>query len=361
MSDPGATLPRMIRTSQRCSSCGGVEQLFLVTALIFGEDTPGRLLWYCRPCRYKVQASERSLEVAIPLELVDEHVFVRLYELKLTASSPPQACEIVFGEVNERIARRAQGFVDGIDEPSPHPDPAHPVEVLFKRLRDFGHYPDGVLPIGGRVGGVGFFPGGSGLWGAARDHALPAMPIGKVMVLGHNLDSETTFNTALDNDGENLKSATWRALAKTLPAAGVPLEDCFFTNFFMGLVKGSISTGAFPGANDAEFVARCRAFFVEQLKALQPRVVIVLGVQTPRHLAAVAPELARWERVRTFKHLDESGAALVKAAHVPGVDAAFSAVVVAHPSLGFANRRHRKFNGLIGDVAEAALIAAALA
>ena len=146
-----------------------------------------------------------------------------------------------------------------------------------------------------------------------------------------------------------------------VPAAGVPLEDCFFTNFFMGLVKGSISTGAFPGANDAEFVARCRAFFVEQLKALQPRVVIVLGVQTPRHLAAVAPELARWERVRTFKHLDESGAALVKAAHVPGVDAAFSAVVVAHPSLGFANRRHRKFNGLIGDGAEAALIAAALA
>src|ERR1700687_5842035 len=126
----------------------------------------------------------------------------------------------------------------------PHPGSGHPVEELFARLRNFGTYPDNVVRIAGRVGREGFFPGGSGLWGAKRGQPLPPMPIGEVMVLGHNLDSETTFGAAIADDGEDLNAATWREVRqKILPRLGIPLQKCFFTNFFMGLIEGKISTG----------------------------------------------------------------------------------------------------------------------
>ena len=221
-------------------------------------------------------------------------------------------------------------------------------------------YPPTVLPVGGRVGRTGFFPGGSGLWGAERDRPLPPMPVGGVMLLGHNLDSEDTFRKALEADGENLKSATWRELITMLPASGVALERCFFTNFFIGLIPGRNSTGEFPGGQDLAFVARCRAFLVEQLRVVKPRLVIVMGLHTPSLLAPIAPELGRWETVRTLKDLDSTDSALVRNVHVPGLEALFDAVVITHPSYAALNRRHRALGELTGDQAEAELLREAL-
>jgi uracil-DNA glycosylase len=141
---------------------------------------------------------------------------------------------------------------------------------------------------------------------------------------------------------------------------GVPLERCFFTNFFMGLVPGRISTGPFPGARDPSFVAMCLAFLVEQLKAASPRLLIVMGMRTPRHLAALAPELRVWAPIHSFRDLDLSGTALVPRARVQGVKAPFTVVVITHASLARSNRRHRRYRGLFGTDAEMTLLRDAL-
>jgi hypothetical protein len=242
----------------------------------------------------------------------------------------------------------------------PELDADHPVEKLFGHLRALDPYPSSVMRIRQRVGGTGFFPGGSGLWDTIRSRPLPPMPIGGAMVLGHNLDSEETFARSVAQDGEDLNGATWRELIRLLPSVGVPLERCFFTNFFMGLVPGRMSTGPFPGARDPSFVAMCRAFLVEQLKAASPRLLIVMGMQTPRHLAALAPELRVWAPIRSFRDLDLSGTALVPRARVQGVEAPFTAVVITHACLARSNRRHRRYRGLYGSSAEMELFRDAL-
>jgi hypothetical protein len=236
----------------------------------------------------------------------------------------------------------------------------HAVEKLFEWLRAFDQYPANVKRVCERVGGTGFFPGGSGLWNTTRGHLLPPMPVGGAMVLGHNLDSEETFARSVAQDGEDLNGATWRELIRLLPSVGVPLERCFFTNFFMGLVPGRISTGPFPGARDPSFVATCLAFLAEQLKAASPRLLIVMGMQTPRHLAALAPELRTWARMRCFRDLDSSGTALVPRARVQRVKSPFTAVVITHASLAMSNRRHRSYRGLYGSSAEMELFRDAL-
>lgn len=62
----------------------------------------------------------------------------------------------------------------------------HPVDRLFDRLRDISPYPDGVVPIPDPIEGTAFFPGGAGLWGTEPDTPLPPMPIGQVMIPGHD-------------------------------------------------------------------------------------------------------------------------------------------------------------------------------
>lgn len=158
----------------------------------------------------------------------------------------------------------------------------HPVERLFALLDQVSPYPAGVIPLWARIGGTAFFPGGSGLWGAVAHQPLPPMPIGGVMVLGHNFDCETGFAYSLAHAGENLNGPTWRTLRGVLERAGIAMEACFFTNAYIGLKAGSKPTGKFPGVRDAAFVRRCQQFLLEQVRIQQPRLLLTLGKEVPR-------------------------------------------------------------------------------
>src|SRR5207245_237830 len=122
---------------------------------------------------------------------------------------------------------------------------------------DVEPYPQGVQRIAERLHGVAFFPGGAGLWMVDRP-----FPVGKVMVLGHNFDSEAKHRKDLQRGvcDPRVRSRTWGELHPFLVRVGLAPEDCFFTNFFMGLMAGSESEGRFPGASHPDFVTRCRAF-----------------------------------------------------------------------------------------------------
>ncbi len=92
-----------------------------------------------------------------------------------------------------------------------------------------------VRPIPGRIQGMAFFPGGSGL--DLRDPAVAEFPVGGVMILGHNFDSEAGFQASFQRGHEVVTKGTWGALLELLLQADIPSKQCFFTNAFMGLCE----------------------------------------------------------------------------------------------------------------------------
>ena len=128
------------------------------------------------------------------------------------------------------------------------------------------------------------------------------MPIGGVMALGHNFDSEKSFADSLARGIEQINGQTWRPLRPLFERAGIPMERCCFTNAFMGLMAGSKATGSFPGARDPDFVRRCQAFLLEQIRMQQPQLILTLGIHVPKVLAPLAPDLMPlWNRRTTFR------------------------------------------------------------
>lgn len=147
------------------------------------------------------------------------------------------------------------------------PNAQHPAYALWRRHSRLGAYPDGCLAVPSPIAWTAFFPGGFGLWNPSPSESLPPWPRGRVMVLGHDFHSEVGYREALLRGHEDPSNPTWREPVKMLTAAQIPLTSCFFTNFYMGLRRGTATTGKFPGSRDASFVATCRLFLQGQLDA----------------------------------------------------------------------------------------------
>jgi hypothetical protein len=155
-------------------------------------------------------------------------------------------------------------------------------------------YPSGVLPVPtNRIAGTAFFPGGSGLHQEHRDPGGVISPVGGVMILGHNFDSEAGFNESVARGKEKLTTGTWGPLLKLLAAAEIPFHQCFFTNAFMGLCQGDDSFD-YRGREHAEFRDAGCTFLIAQIETQLPRLILTLGRQVPPMLAELSPELSLW-------------------------------------------------------------------
>jgi len=237
----------------------------------------------------------------------------------------------------------------------------HAVEYLFTLLDDFGSYPEGVVKPADRLAGTAFFPGGAGLFGAAPGKPLPPMPDGGILVVGYNFDSEAGFARSLARSAENVNGPTWRPLLAVLARANMDPRACFFTNAYMGLKAGRVATGEFPGARDADFVQRCRAFMLEQLRVTQPRLILTLGTHVPAFLAPLSPALnPTWSHVTSLLQLDTQNAALVPHARFHTVTHDVTVAALTHPSRRHINVTRRLYKGHQGDDAEAQLLHDAL-
>ncbi|HZC05290.1 MAG TPA: uracil-DNA glycosylase family protein [Ktedonobacterales bacterium] len=244
----------------------------------------------------------------------------------------------------------------------------HPVERLAEMLVEFGDYPEGVEPVPACITGLAFFPGGAGLWGAAIGRPLPPMPVGKVMIIGHNFDSKDNYQKSLAKGTENVNGPTWRTLLALLSACDIAPEDCFFTNAYMGLKADTdkatgknTSTGTFPGAGNHAFSYHCHAFLLKQIRAQQPRVVLTLGEKVLPMLAPLAPELtAAWRGASHLSDVDKSAGALVYPVHFPGVPHPSAVVALTHLANRGPNVKRRRYRELEGPDAERALIHEAL-
>lgn len=235
-------------------------------------------------------------------------------------------------------------------------NPRHLVETLWYAHHPATGYPPGVRAVPSPLPGLGFFPGGYGLWGAQPGRPLPPLPIGGVMVLGHDFHSESGYRASALLGGERLSMPTWRNLIRLLHTALIPLESCFFTNVYMGLRVGASATGPFPGATDRGFVEHCKAFLVEQLRMQRPALVLSLGKYVPPVLAQMSPELQGWSAAKGFKDIDARGP-VQGGVTFAGLDAHQCTVVaLLHPSLRQASLRHRRYEGRGGEEAETQML-----
>lgn len=221
-------------------------------------------------------------------------------------------------------------------------------------------YPEGVVPVPEQIQGTAFFPGGTGLWVDAAPE-LPPMPVGGVMVLGHDFHSVAGYQKSLAAGAESLKSPTWSRLLELLDRIPIQRSACFFTNIYMGLREDEKSTGPFPGAKSPEFVTRCRDFLLLQIAMQRPSVMLSLGAHVPQFLAPLSPQLTGWAAPSGFKQWDEAGTAIVSDVSF-GVPRHQPCTVVAlvHPSSRPLHVGRRRWGTLTGDEAEVALVREAL-
>lgn len=226
------------------------------------------------------------------------------------------------------------------------------IDSLFEKLQSIDHYPEGVIRARARISGTAFFPGGNGLWDAEQD-----LPIAKVMVLGHNFDSEKGFEKSLAQGQENTKGATWRNLLDLLGAVNISPLDCFFTNAYMGIKQGDEATGKFPGAKNPQFVDACQKFLLEQIKAQQPKLIITLGNHVPAFIAPLSRELTSWCDCESVTTLDAMNRQLISPVHFSEIaEYATTIAALTHPSFRRLNVKYRKYNGLTGNDAELSLL-----
>jgi hypothetical protein len=233
-------------------------------------------------------------------------------------------------------------------------------ELLWSRHHPPDGYPPGVLAVPKPIPGIGFFPGGYGLWRPDTADPLPAFPVSGIMVLGHDFHSESGYRASLRRGRESPTQPTRRVLLGLLARAAVDPSRCFFTNVYMGLRKCEATTGPFPGASDDDFVDHCVDFLDAQIAAQQPRHILTLGVNVPPLLARLSAELTDWTAGRGLKYLDQVGP--VRTRVRVGVTSPVEATVVAltHPSMRHASVRHRRYRGDSGDAAEVRMLADAL-
>jgi hypothetical protein len=235
----------------------------------------------------------------------------------------------------------------------------HAVEQLWQRHAPPGGYPAGVVAVPECIKGTAFFPGGYGLWRPDVSAPLPTFPLRGIMVLGLDFHSESGYRESLSRGCEADTQPMWRNLLALFKAAEIAPEKCFFTNVYMGLRAGRVTTGEFPGAKNAAFVDHCVGFLRDQIDAQRPTLILALGVNVPPLLGRLSAQLKDWTDHRGMHYLDEAGpvrfGALFDDIYVRSV-----VVALTHPSLRTASVKFRQYGGKAGHAAELLMLQEAI-
>lgn len=235
------------------------------------------------------------------------------------------------------------------------------VGMLWRAVDEaVGPYPPGVERVPEPIPGTAFFPGGYSIWRPDGTRQVLERRCGGVMVIGQDFHSAAGYRKSLAAGSEWPHVPTLRTLRQVLEAAGVDLDSCFLTNTYMGLRSGQTATGQFPGEQDQAFVARCDRFLGRQIATALPRLILTLGKPAFRAAGRVLG-IPGWAAAERFRDLDAGEPGALMTAEIPGNGAVVAVAALLHPSLRTASLRHRRYKGQVGDAAELALLADALA
>src|SRR5437660_1680564 len=130
----------------------------------------------------------------------------------------------------------------------------------------------------------------------------------------------------------------------------------------MGLIPGSTSTGKFLGANDKDFVDRCTKLLREEIRIMQPKIILTLGKWVPPIISSLCPDLRdKWSGVNNLAEIDQREASLVYPVTFAKGPHPCAVAALTHPSNRQPNVIRRHYKRFLGNEAELALIKDALA
>lgn len=225
-----------------------------------------------------------------------------------------------------------------------------PMSAIAAKATSLPH-PKGILPVPHEIPGPAFFPGGRGL--VSNDGGVgDNLHVGGVLVLGHNYGTVGDHSDYTDARGEVEGSATWGSLKKLLREIKIPLDQCFFTNAYVGLLDRESNVGTHPGHHDPDFKEGCRQLLRTQILLQLPRLILVLGRFVPGFLSDMAPTLADWKRTDTFAGIDAAGP--LRRADFGGHETVVA--VLTHTSMRASNVHRRSYRDEVGLLAEEAIL-----
>ncbi len=209
----------------------------------------------------------------------------------------------------------------------------------------------GLVPVPRQLPGLGFFPGGDGLWkllGRAEPTDRNPKPI---MVVGSTFGSLKELNSLPFEEDRHNKSKTWEPLLTLFRHAGVPPDRCFFTNAYPGVLRSDGNVVQLhPAKLDANYMKEARKFFQAQLQYMQPRLVLFLGLLGPYVLGEDLLSQTGWAqqlhpeegKIGRIGNVDLAGKSVCLDLIIPDVLHPVTLALLLHPCHRAPNIRHRK-------------------
>lgn len=215
-------------------------------------------------------------------------------------------------------------------------------------------FPDKVLNYNGTIQkGVAFFPCGNGITNKST-----TISDKQFMILGHNQDNEKGYNKTAKKEDETY-SPTWRYMRALLEQTEIREEDCFFTNFLLGITQGSTSNMGTPSSlRNTAFVTNCAKILLDQISIQQPKAIICLGLMPFKLLGLISKNiLLKNVAIRAFKEIDPWNLAISRNQSFEGINNFTTTVaVIYHPCHRNLNVDNRKYKNLTGNLAEIAIL-----
>lgn len=211
------------------------------------------------------------------------------------------------------------------------------------------------LPAVGGLPGPAFFPEGLGL-----SHPIPPddqRPT--ILAIGHNFGC-AEYREKIGPAGREDDKATWRNLDTLLLKAGADPEQCFRTNWFIGLLPGEKQVGRFLRNPDPAYEQACRQLLIKQIQFLHPKAIVLLGPEVASRAYQIMPALEPWLGADKWIDIDRSSIGhTVQNIEVPAAKLRTNVAALLHPSFGAANQSRRMKNMAV-PLTEAEIIRTAL-
>ncbi len=199
----------------------------------------------------------------------------------------------------------------------------------------------GITPVKQQLSGLGFFPGGDGLWKEPHSESPVLQSPRTIMVVGSTFGCKDYLGELLKMlpvPEENYKKGAWGSL----PAPLIRHRNkCFFTNAYPGLLNGKNNNDPElrPAELDPTYLSQSRDFFCLQVETVKPRLILFLGKLPEFTLSEVRlKEMGWWpflNRTRgwlnDFKSIDSAGKSFIPETRWHGVQQGIGIAILLHP------------------------------
>jgi uracil-DNA glycosylase len=195
---------------------------------------------------------------------------------------------------------------------------------------------DRVRAVGG-LSGPAFFPEGFGL----NDFAMRRSECPTIMAIGHNFGC-AEYRRGLENVGREDDKPTWRNLDALLRQSGSRPEQCYRTNWFIGLLPGNKQTGRFLLRPDPRYEEACSSLLLKQIAYFRPVAMLLLGPEVAARAYRIIPALRPWRNAKRWIDIDRSSVGhSVRAVEISGSDLRTNVAALLHPSFSAVNQSRR--------------------